>query len=232
MKQPRKIRAFLFDMDGLLLDTEDIHIRAYMELTRQLGVPQSFESLKRFIGHSHQVTVKFLIDELGVKHTFEELVLREQDLYFEILHSEKPAPLPGVREMFDACERLQVKRALVSSSVEHQVSPTMQIVLDHISRQGVWKQHFNAICTGDRVKRLKPAPDPYLLAAKELELDPGECVAFEDSPAGIAAAHAAGCRVVAIPNMYLRRDEVVQGRTPHVFASLLEAHANLATFVN
>jgi len=230
MKRSKKIRAFLFDMDGLLLDTENIHIRAYMELTRQLNVPQTFESLKRFIGHSHKVTVKYLIDELRCTPSFDELILREQELYFQILESERPAPLSGVREMFDAGDTLQLKRALVSSSVAHQVSPTMQIVVEHLSRSGPWRDQFHAVSTGDRVQRLKPAPDPYLLAMKELELDPDECVAFEDSPAGVEAACAAGCRVVAIPNIYLQRDDVVQGRTPHVFTTLQEAHANLKSF--
>ena len=232
MNHLKKARAFLFDMDGLLLDTEDIHIRAYMELTRQLGVPQSFESLKRFIGHSHNVTVRFLKDDLGCEPAFEDLIAREQVIYFEILESERPRPLPGVREMFDLCEELGLKRALVSSSVAFQVGPTMQIVLDHLERRGKWTEHFHVVCTGDRVKRLKPAPDPYLLAAEELGLAPEECIAFEDSPAGVTAAHAAGCCVVAIPNMYLQSAEVAQDKAHYVYKTLSDAHVHMRQSLN
>jgi HAD superfamily hydrolase (TIGR01509 family) len=232
MKHLKKARAFLFDMDGLLLDTEDIHIRAYMELTRQLDVPQTFNSLKRFIGHSHNVTVRFLKEDLRCAPTFEELIAREQKIYFDILESERPHPLPGVREMFDLCEQRGMKRALVSSSVAFQVGRTMEIVLEHIDRRGAWKEHFQAICTGDRVKHLKPAPDPYLLAISELGLSPQECVAFEDSPAGVTAAHEAGCCVVAIPNMYLLPDEVSQGKAHYVFKTLSEAHTAMAAFMS
>ena len=233
MKLNSAVRALLFDMDGLLLDTEDIHIRAYMELCRQLGKPQPFEALKRFIGLSHHVTVTFLTDDLGFKHLDkEELILREQAIYFEILAREKPHPFPGVREMFKLADERGLKRGLVSSSNAHQVAPTMEVVLGHLDCRGCWKEYFQTICTGDRLERLKPHPDPYLLAAKELGLHPSECVVFEDSPAGVQAAHAAGCRVVAIPNIYLTHDEVVQGRTPHVYRSLLDAHANLAAFLD
>ena len=226
------IRAFLFDMDGLLLDTEMIHMRAYMELTRQLGCPQKADTLKRFIGHSHHVVCRWLVDELGCTDSSESLIAREQELYFSVLHNERPAPLPGVREWFDLADRMDMKRALVSSSVAHQVGPTMQIVTAHLNRAGAWKDNFQAICTGDRVSKLKPSPDLYILAMKELELDPGACVAFEDSPAGVAAAHAAGCRVVAVPNMYLKADEVTQGKTGHVYKTLADAYLNLDAILN
>jgi beta-phosphoglucomutase-like phosphatase (HAD superfamily) len=224
---PLSIRAFLFDMDGLLLDTESIHIRAYAELTSKLGRAQSHESLRQFIGHTHVVTCKWLIEEAGCRATMEELVEAEHARYFEILEEERPQPLPGVREMFDTGDRLKFGRALVSSSVKHQVDPTMQIVTDHLGKAGPWRDHFQAISTGDRVEARKPAPDLYLLAMKEMGLEPRECVAFEDSPAGITSALAAGLRVVAIPNLHLDADEVVQSRTPLVYRTLLDAATDL-----
>jgi beta-phosphoglucomutase-like phosphatase (HAD superfamily) len=222
-----KIRAFLFDMDGLLLDTESIHIRAYAELTARLGYPQSHETLKRFIGYSHIVACKWLMDEARVPGPMEELVEAEQAIYFDILEKERPRPLPGVREMFDIGDARKFGRGLVSSSVGFQVDPTMQIVTSHLNRAGGWREHFQSISTGDRVKERKPAPDLYQLAMKEMGMKPSECVAFEDSSAGIQAAINAGLRVVAIPNMHLSSDEVVQGRTELVFKTLLDAAQNI-----
>jgi len=214
-------------MDGLLLDTEDVHIRAYAELTRQLGKPQTHETLTRFIGHSHPVACRWLIDEAGCAGEIEDMIAREQDIYFQLLTSERPHPLPGVREMFDLSDELKMLRALVSSSVYYQVDPTMQIVSDHLRRGKPWKKNFQSVCTGDRVEQRKPAPDLYLLAIRELNVEPEECVAFEDSPAGIEAATAAGVRVVAIPNVHLKNCDVVQGRTNFVFRTLLEAAENI-----
>ena len=221
------IRAFLFDMDGLLMDTEALHIRAYVELTARLGRPQKAEALTRFIGHSNPTTCRWLIDEVGCKGTVEELAAAESQIYHELLEKERPAPLAGVREMFDLGDSLKFSRALVSSSADAQVDPTMQIIIDHLGRGGDWRDHFNAIATGDRVTHRKPAPDLYQLAMRELKLTPDECIAFEDSHAGVSSALAAGLRVVAIPNFHLNSDEVVQNRTPLVFETLLHASQNL-----
>lgn len=227
-----KIRALLFDMDGLLMDTELIHIKAYIKLTTELGVPQGFDAIKRFIGHSHVVACGTLIKELELKLEMGEMIRQQNKMYIDILQSEKPAPLPGVREWFNFCDERKLPRALVSSSKAHQVSPTMDVVMSHLERRAPWREYFHSVCSGDRVERLKPEPDIYRLAIKELNLQPEECVAFEDSPAGVTAAHAAGVRVVAIPNMYLNRDEVVQGKTKHVYQTLHEAYQRSAEFLS
>lgn len=221
------IRAFLFDMDGLLLDTETLHTIAYMELTERLGHPQTEQRLIQFIGHSHLVSCKWLIEEIGVKATIDELIEEELKIYFRLLATRRPEPMPGVAEMFNACEKRGFKRALVSSSAHDQVAPTMELVMEHLGRRGGWKEHFDSICTGERVAERKPAPDLYLLAVKELGLRPEECVAFEDSPAGVSAAHAAGVRLVAVPNSYLKVEDVVQKKTPHVYSSLVDVHKEL-----
>jgi beta-phosphoglucomutase len=226
-----KIRALLFDMDGLLLDTELIHIQAYVRLTTELGVPQEMDSIKRFIGFSHTVACGTLIDELKLKLTLDEMIQLQHEIFVRILEEAQPQPLPGVREWFDLCDEHKLPRALVSSSKPHQVSPSMTIIMRHLKRDEAWRGFFHSVCSGDRVERLKPEPDIYNLALKELGFAPQECVAFEDSPAGVRAAHAAGLNVVAIPNKYLTREQVVHKDTRHVYASLLDAHADANAFL-
>jgi beta-phosphoglucomutase-like phosphatase (HAD superfamily) len=221
------IRALLFDMDGLLLDTETIHINAYVELTARLGKPQTAQSLVRFIGHSHLVSCKWLIEELGCEGTIDGLIEQELAIYYRMLKEERPAPLPGVAAMFDSGDARGLKRALVSSSAGPQVDPTMQIVIEHLGRAGHWKEHFQSIATGEMVAKRKPAPDLYQLAVKNLGLAPEQCVAFEDSAAGVSAAHAAGVRVAAVPNSYLNAADVTQGKADYEFATLADAHASL-----
>ncbi|HEY3321557.1 MAG TPA: HAD family phosphatase [Planctomycetota bacterium] len=226
------IRALLFDMDGLLLDSEMLHIRAYQRLTEQLGHPQDAEALKRFIGRSCRVTCGWLINDLGCEGTIDGLMAREKAIYFELLHQDRPEPLPGVAEFFNLADTKGLKRALVSSSPGFQVAPTMQVVTEHLKRPGTWSDHFHAVCTGDRVQHVKPSPDLYLLAAQDLKLSPTECLAFEDSPAGVQSAAAAGCKVVAVPNMYITDQDVSQGKADYVFDTLAEAYHALHPLLN
>ncbi|HYF48482.1 MAG TPA: HAD family phosphatase [Planctomycetota bacterium] len=227
MKRPR---ALLFDMDGLLLDTEMLHIRAYQRLCARHGKPQKAETLMNFIGHTSLVTTRWLIHDVGIKMDAEVLIREEMSYYGQLLEELRPTPMPGVAEMFALAEQHGLKRALVSSSSHELVDPTMEVLLSHLGKRhpaGQWRVHFDSVCTGDRVKQRKPAPDLYLLAVRELGLQPGECLAFEDSPAGVSAAHAAGVQLIAVPNMYLKDRDVAQNKTKWVFESLADAHAEV-----
>ncbi|MCK6471089.1 MAG: HAD family phosphatase [Planctomycetes bacterium] len=218
------IRAFLFDMDGLLIDTEDLHMRAFAETATGLGFPSKPHDFTCWIGHSAAKMSQWLVERCTVKTTPEEIIRIEQEAFLRILEDERPEPLPGAKEMLDAADQLKAPRGLVSSTIYPQVERTMKVVLAHLKRGGGLDAHFGAVVTGDRVKNIKPAPDPYLQAAEGLGVAPGECLVFEDSPAGVASARAAGCKVCAIPNMYLDTKEIVAKAHAH-FPTLLEAHA-------
>ena len=185
------------------------------------------DTFKQFIGQSNRVTCGWIKDTFGFPGSMDDLIVQEEALYMEFLRRDPPRPFPGARELFDLCDQRQLKRGLVSSTLDHKVSSTMKVLLSQLARSGHWRDHFHTICTGDRATKLKPAPDLYLLAARELNVSPGACVAFEDSPVGVAAAHAAGCRVVAVPNIYLKLEEVAQGKADFVFPTLREAYENI-----
>jgi beta-phosphoglucomutase-like phosphatase (HAD superfamily) len=219
-----KVRAFLFDMDGLLMDTEIVHTHAYMELSARYGKPQPAEKLFDFIGHTAPITTKWLVETVGIDADPDALIEEELDIYYRLLDERRPPAMPGVREMFALGEQHGLNRALVSSSIRVQVEPTMKLVCGHIGKSGEWRSHFHTVCTGDRVVNRKPAPDLYQLALKELGLASKDCIAFEDSPAGVTAAHAAGIPVVAVPNTYLKGRDVAQGKAQWVFESLADAH--------
>ncbi|MFH0939548.1 MAG: HAD family phosphatase [Planctomycetota bacterium] len=227
-----KTHALLFDMDGLLLDTESIHLRAYAELTRRLGNPQPAEIFKQFIGEPHLATAQWLIGELGLAGPCDKLIAQQQDIFLQMVATERPAPMPGVGEIFDRCDQCALKRGLITSSEEVQVNPIMQVMTEHLNRPGNWKNLFDVVCTGDQVKNLKPSPDLYLLAIEKLKLPASACLVLEDSPAGIIAAHAAGCRVIAVPNLYLKAEDVAQGKADFVCASLLDVLKNFDQIIN
>lgn len=218
------IRAILFDMDGLLIDTEDIHLRAFAAAATRVGYPSEAKDYLSWIGHSSISLGRWIAERATLKESPEAIVELEQDIFLKILRDERPAPLPGARDMIDLCDTAGFRRGLVSSTVYPQVLLTMEVVLSHLGRPERLEETFASVTTGDRVPRMKPAPDPYLQAARELGFAPGQCLVFEDSPAGVASAKAAGCRVVAIPNIYLQRDEV--GKEAHAsFNTLADACA-------
>src|SRR6185503_4103082 len=100
------IRAFLFDMDGLLIDTEDIHMRAFAETATQLGFPSKPDDFICWIGHSSKKMSEWMAGKIAIETTPEGIVKLEQEIYLKILHDERPQPLPGAREMIDQCDQL------------------------------------------------------------------------------------------------------------------------------
>jgi beta-phosphoglucomutase-like phosphatase (HAD superfamily) len=216
------IQAMLFDMDGLLIDTEDLHLRASSETARQLGFERRPEAFVEWIGLPTSQWAEWMLTQCETDATPEEVIAMEHAAFLRVLRDERPPPLPGVREMIGVCDGLRLKRGLVSSTRFDQLSQIMDVVLSHLGRPSRLEETFHALVTGDDVQREKPAPDPYLQVAERLAVPPVACLAFEDSPAGVASARAAGCRTVAVPNIYLDGEEV--GREAHVsFPSLLEA---------
>ncbi len=218
------LRAILFDMDGLLIDTEELHMRAIAETAAGLGFVRDPMDYRVWIGRSAHELSGWLVEQITVDITRERLLETEQEIFLRILGAERPPPLPGAREMIEACEDLGLSRGLVSSTAYAQVVKTMEVVLEHLERPGSLEQHFASVTTGDRVPKPKPAPDPYLIGASDLGVTPGECLVFEDSPSGARSARAAGCKVVAIPNPYLDEDECIEHAHAH-FPTLADAYA-------
>jgi len=218
------IRAFLFDMDGLLIDTEDVHMRAFAATATKHGVSMRPEEFRRWIGIASPVTCDWLAERAVTKRTSQEILMDEQVEFQRILESERPRPLPGVREMLEHTETQGLRRGLVSSTIYPQVVMTMRVVLGHLGRSETLEHTFHATVTGDRVDNHKPHPEPYEKAAKALGLATSECLVFEDSPAGAQAGRAAGCKVVAIPNLYLQ-PEMVAPHAHKSFRTLAEAFA-------
>jgi HAD superfamily hydrolase (TIGR01509 family) len=188
------VDAVLWDMDGLMVDSEPLWTQAEVELATSLGGTWDDEVKSRIVGTRLDVAVPTILAYFGVEATEERVATTAAWLLHRMveLFSAGDLPLlPGVRALLAAVAAEQVPMALVSSSY--------RVLVDAVLAGGVGP--FALTVAGDEVERGKPAPDPYLLAAERLGVDVTRCVVLEDSPSGVASGEAAGCAVVAVPSV-------------------------------
>ncbi|WP_066368330.1 HAD family hydrolase [Herbidospora mongoliensis] len=185
------LHAVLFDMDGLLVDTEKVWGLVEAEVVDRLGGQWSPEHQERMVGGSWETTVSYMLGLTGADVPHDVVAGWLLDGMLTRLES-GVEPLPGALELLTQVKAAGVPIALVTASLK----PMADAVLASIGRH-----HFDVIVTADDVTRTKPDPEPYQMALRLLGVDPHHAVVFEDSPNGVAAATAAGCYVVAVPNL-------------------------------
>lgn len=185
--------AVLWDMDGLLVDSEPLWTLAEHELAARHGGVFTPAMKAAIVGTRLELAVPTLLTALradagptAVAETSQWLLGRMVELFGADL-----ALTPGAADLLAALDAAGVPQALVSSSY--------RVLVDAVLARGVGP--FATTVAGDEVERGKPDPQPYLLAAGRLGVDPADCVVLEDSPAGVASGTAAGCAVIAVPSV-------------------------------
>ena len=192
-EQTAPVLGVLFDMDGVVLDTEKLYARFWAEAAHALGYPMTYEQalgMRSLNAAAGQEKLESYFGP-GVSRT----VMRDKrvelmDAYVA-LHGVDPKP--GIHELLDALKGQGIKTAIATSS-------PMVRATAYLGRLGLLEK-FDRICSGHDVKQGKPAPDIYLNAAASIGLSPENCLAIEDSPAGILSAHRAGCYPVLVPDL-------------------------------
>ena len=187
-----KIRGVLFDMDGVILDTEKLYARFWMEACHHFGFPMTREQALTMRSANRKVGEARLQGYFGPEADYTQIRLKRielMDAYIEINGVEAK---PGIFQLMDALNQMGISSAITSSSPKERICA-------HLGSLNLLHR-FDRICSGYEVPCGKPAPDIYLYGARELNLDPSECIALEDSPTGIESAYQAGCVPIMIPD--------------------------------
>jgi HAD superfamily hydrolase (TIGR01509 family) len=194
MSLPRRPAAVVFDMDGLLFDTESIYERAALAAAAELGQEMDSAFFRSTVGSSWPATRERLIDLYGPTFAVDEL-----RIFNELVEAELPVK-PGALELLDLLDALGLPRAIATSS-------SRATVRRHLEAHGM-VDRFHHVVAHDDCERHKPEPDPFLKAAGLLGVAPSLCLALEDSHMGVRAASAAGMMTIMIPDLIPATDEI------------------------
>lgn len=208
------IKGVIFDLDGVLVDTEELHYLAWLKVLELLGLNLSKKEFCAFAGKQIDIIAEGLIKKYNLNTTKEKLTSHRRKIVVEIFKDSDVKMMPYAKKAvaFFAKET-KVNLALASTGIK-------QMVLMKLKKTGLYN-FFSVIITGDDVKRGKPYPEIYLRAVKKLKLKPKDCLALEDTQFGVESAKSAGLFCFAIPNEYSRTQNF--SRADKVFKNLKEA---------
>lgn len=181
-------KAVIFDMDGVLVDTEPEHRKIEHEIFKRLGITPTDEELKSNVGKGQMDTWSGYKEKYGFAEDPEEIVKSEAQMTREIYMSESLKPIEPAAELLKDCARYGFKIAVATSSEKENE--------DRVLKRLCLEEYIDVSVAGDMVSSTKPSPEIFLLAAKLLGTKPEDCVVIEDSKNGVLAAKAAGMKAV------------------------------------
>ena len=200
--QKTEIRGVLFDLDGVVIDTEKLYTRFWMEASRELGHPMTFAQALQMRSLGSRESQEKLDSFFGAAVLpYAELRARRIELMEAFIAEHGVEEKRGIRELLAHLKEKKIPCAITSSS-------SVPLIRRHLGNLGLL-DGFTALCSGKDVPHGKPAPDIYLHGAATLGVNPENCLAIEDSPAGIESAWRAGCMAVIVPDQDQPGDEVL-----------------------
>ena len=208
------IKAVIFDMDGLILDTERLARRGWLAAMEEFGASLTDEQYLRIVGRTATDSTMVLKEMLGADFPVEQCRNRMRELYYADAAKNGIPIKQGLEELLDFLKEKSIKYAVATSTARKLTIPKLQLT-------GLLST-FKIIVAGDEIENGKPAPDIFLAAAKALSIAPEKCVVLEDSSYGIRAAHAAKMIPIMVPDLAQPTNEI-RLLTHSVVPSLHEA---------
>ena len=189
------IKAVLFDMDGLMIDSESIQSKSFEEIIKEYGKQPIYndQGIVQTVGISARDNWLQLAQTYSLNEDIDVLIEKKRQVY-ESLLLKNLSPMPGLINLLNHLANYPVKKAVVSSSAKRNID----IVVNQL---GI-TQHFDTFVSGEQVKHGKPAPDIFLEAANLLHVEPSNCLVLEDAVTGVQSAKSAGMKVIAVPNKF------------------------------
>ena len=195
-----KLKGAIFDMDGLLIDTEKLYLRYWKQSAADFGYDMRDEHVYAIRSLARKYSIPKLKGFFGEDFPTEEVRAHRTELINAHIAEHGKKKKKGLFELPDYLRDKGIRLAVATATPRERT-------LEYLDRIGA-ADYFSAVICGDMIETGKPAPDIYLTAARELGLPPQQCAAFEDSPNGIKAAYSAGCHAIMIPDMTPPDDEI------------------------
>lgn len=187
-----KLQAVIFDMDGVIIDSEPIHYAVNKKIYDDLQIEVTDDEYNDFIGISNSDHWNYLKEKYNLAEDIEELVTKQNDQNIEHLKGSEAEPIPGVVHLLEKLENEGIAIGLASSS-------SLRYIKAVTTKFGI-DDYFSIMVSGENMDRGKPYPDIFLHAAEKLNVDVGDCVVIEDSENGVKAAVAAGMKCIGFVN--------------------------------
>lgn len=210
--QQIKVKGVLFDMDGVILDTEKLYTRFWCEAAQALGFPMTHEMALGMRSLSREVGERQLKAYLGEEVDYQQVRNKRIEMMSAFINENGVELKPGIHELLAFLKENGIKTSVATSS-------PLDRTKEYLSQVGL-VDAFDELVSGHMVEHGKPAPDIYLYAAAKLGLKPEECLVLEDSPTGLLAAYRAGCIPVMIPDQD-QPDEATRERAYAVVENLI-----------
>ena len=194
------LKAFIFDVDGTLLDTERIYMQAWKDAAAELGYDMPMSLLRKTRAVNAKEAARIFEEEIGNGFSYEKTRPIRVRIAEEIIERESPILMPGVLELLGYLQQKGIRLAVASST-------NTKTTKEHLASSGIL-EYFEVVVGGDMIEKGKPNPDIFLKAAALLGEEPEECVVVEDSPAGIRAGAAAGMKTILVPDQAAITQEI------------------------
>lgn len=196
------LKAFIFDMDGVIIDSEPLHYEVDIEIMNHFGYAIKHEYLDQFVGMTNPEMWRHIREDFKMTQNVEEIIEQQLARKIDALRALEIEPIEGIRQLIVDIKSSGLMVGIASSS------PRV-FIEEVVSKFGIADQ-FDCIVSGEEVPAGKPAPDVYLEAAKELGVHPEDCLVLEDSRNGIIAAKAAGMRCIGYINLNSGQQDLSQ----------------------
>ena len=195
-------KAVIFDMDGVIFDTERVYLEIWQSVFEKYGYKMTKELYVNVMGTGRKNVIKTFLENFGDDIPIEKMYEEKDNQLFYIIENQGIPLKEGVKELFSMLKEKNYKIALATSAKRERVEKQIK---------DKWlKESFDAIVCGDDVEKGKPSPDIFLKAAKKIDVEPENCFVVEDSPAGIKAAFSGGMKGIHVEDLKAADEDILK----------------------